>query len=189
MAKRTIPLYSVIIISQRGAFVNTFFKKKGEKIMNYLVCLLRLGSKYSETELRNAAFAALEDNVIVLFDEDIHDISLIREKAVSENGLVEVGAGAVAKIMKALLSSGYVDKYNYVQTVCEMADVFYFIKGETDEELNDNEIIGELVREFNGEAGGAIELIQGLVAERILRRLKGLDDDDEYESDDDDGDN
>lgn len=105
-----------------------------------------------------------------LTEREATELCEVRNKAVSENDRIELGLGVLPLIVKMFCSSRYATKENYGYILEEVTSLFYYIKTETNESINDEDLVKELFRIFELKCRGSIDLL-GTEAERLIRRL------------------
>ena len=113
---------------------------------------------------------------IVLSEKDCTDIAECRFESLKENERIEVGLGAVQRIIEEFCDSGYVSQINFRETVEGLLECFYMIKSETFDKVSDDEVL-EFLRDGKISAGHA-RAILGLkdeekmlsVAERVVEK-------------------
>lgn len=108
---------------------------------------------------------------LVLSEEEAKELSDTRNRAIVENERVEIGAGAVTKIIERFCSSRYITSENYTYVLNELTYFFYYIKTETDDKISDNELIEELFERFELYCRGSIDTLMGREVERIIRKV------------------
>lgn len=95
-----------------------------------------------------------------------------RKEALKANERIEIGGGTISKLIHHFQDSPYLSQYNYVTTISELIDTFYYFKNETLDEISDDDLI-ELMKElFDQRCQGSIDLLQGRELERIARNVK-----------------
>lgn len=108
---------------------------------------------------------------LVLSEEDAVELSETRNKALADNDRIEIGVGAIAEIIKRFSKSRYVNDDNYTYVLNEITDIFYYIKTETNDKVNDRELLDELFKRFELNCRGSMDLLLGREAERIIRKI------------------
>ena len=108
---------------------------------------------------------------ITLTPEEAKDLSETRVKALTENERIEIGVGAVEGIIKRFSRSSYITKENYAYVLSEIAEVFYYIKTETDDKVSDNALLDELFIRFEQRCRGSIDTLLAKEAEIIVRKV------------------
>ncbi len=98
----------------------------------------------------------IRENGIVLSSADCKGIAQFRSEALAENERVEVGLGAVKRIIEEFSDSGYVNQQNFRLVVEGLLECFYTIKTETNDLVSDDEVIEFLKYLFEEDAGGDI---------------------------------
>jgi hypothetical protein len=107
-----------------------------------------------------------------LSDEDIKTIIETRSEALSENGRVEFDGGIIKKIISAFCDSPYISRNNYVETIDELIETFYYYKNETMEELSDDELIDLMKKYFDNECQGEVEFLKFKYLDNIAHNIK-----------------
>ena len=108
---------------------------------------------------------------ITLTPEEAKELSEIREKALAENERIEIGVGAMEGIIKRFSRSSYITKENYAYILSEIAEVFYYIKTETDDKISDNALLDELFVRFEQRCRGSVDTLLAKEAEIIIRKV------------------
>ncbi len=118
-----------------------------------------------------------EGHGIVLSKEDCRDIAVCRNELLVETERIEIGVGAVGRIIEEFCDNGYVDKHNFRDTVEGLLECFYTIKTETEDKLDDDTVIEFLKLAFNA-VGGDVSKIYMLEQfdELIKNTLNGKND-------------
>lgn len=104
--------------------------------------------------------------------QDIKVIIESREEALSRNGRIEFGSGVVKKIIEKFCDSPYISQYNYLDTINELIDIFYYYKNETMDEISDDELIELMYKYFNSNCQGSLELLKGRELDKIADNIK-----------------
>ncbi len=108
---------------------------------------------------------------LILSEKEAAELSEIRNNAIVENDRIEIGCGAVKKIVDKFCSSRYLNAENYSYTLNELTYLFYYIKTETDDKISDNDLIEELFERFELYCRGSIDTLENREAERIIRKV------------------
>lgn len=96
---------------------------------------------------------------LVLTPEQAKELAETRDTSLRENGRIEFGAGVVDKIINAFCDSPYLMKENYVETLHELVELFYYYKTEAEDRITDDDLIAFMKEAFNGECAGSLELL------------------------------
>ncbi|MBL4931873.1 DUF6323 family protein [Clostridium paridis] len=107
-----------------------------------------------------------------LSDEDIRVILKTRNNALRSNGRFEFGGVIVKKIISAFCESPYISQYNYLETIDELIDIFYFYKNETMDEISDDELIDLMKNYFDNECQGSLELLSDRYLYNVAHNIK-----------------
>lgn len=115
------------------------------------------------------------DAGLALSPAQIHFLTLAHLEALQSTGRMEMGAGALPKLMEAFCDSPFLTRDNYAQTLAELQDAFYYFKNESEDRIADDELV-ELMRDvFNGRAQGSMEYLIGTSLEELCRWARGGD--------------
>ena len=88
------------------------------------------------------------------------------------HGRLEFGEGPVGKLIDAFADSPYITRGNYVKTLQELTETFYYYKNETGHALTDDELIEYMRKFFNGSCEGSIELLNSRELDSLARSLR-----------------
>ena len=95
-----------------------------------------------------------------------------RINALKQNGRIEFKQGITADIIYEFCDSPYINKINYVDTVLELTQIFYYYKSECNDVLSDEELIKYMKHSFNGKCQGCLELLRDRELYNMLNNLK-----------------
>jgi len=115
----------------------------------------------------------------------------MRTLSLKRYGRVEFGGGVINKIIKEFCDSPYISMNNYVETLLELIEIFYFYKNETLDLISDDELIKFMKNSFDGKCQGSLELLSGRELDKMARNLRygyapDYSEDNEYEEEDED---
>ncbi|MBU5484387.1 hypothetical protein KQI86_08610 [Clostridium sp. MSJ-11] len=107
-----------------------------------------------------------------LLEKDIKTIIETRDEILVSSGRVEFGGGIITKIISNFCDSPYILQDNYVETINDLIETFYYYKNETMEEISDDELI-ELMKEyFDNRCQGDLELLRYKYLDKIAHNIK-----------------
>ncbi|HWT27096.1 MAG TPA: DUF6323 family protein [Mobilitalea sp.] len=109
---------------------------------------------------------------IQLSDKDIHTLVENRKEALESSGRIEFGGGILKKLLLEFADSPYIDQDNYVSTLMELQECFYYFKNESLEELTDDELIHLMKEHFDDECQGSVEFLQSTFLENTCRDVR-----------------
>ena len=115
---------------------------------------------------------------LTLTERDAREIAETRQKALRENERVELGVGAVEKLILVFSQSAYTEPRDWAELCNTLVECFYFIKTETHDTVHDNELIRAMLDEFEGHCEGSIAMFESRM-EMLARKLCGGGDADE----------
>lgn len=90
-----------------------------------------------------------------------------RQEALADTGRVEFGTGALPMLVEAFCDSPYLASDNYAETLGELQALFYYFKGESREQLTDQEVVDGMKRLFDGVAQGSVDYLSGVPVEAL----------------------
>lgn len=106
---------------------------------------------------------------LVLSESEITELVSCRAEALRDSGRIEFGGGILPKLIRAFCDSPYIDQDNYVDTIAELQEAFYYFKTEAMDRFSDEELIEFMVKVFNGRAQGSAEYLSGASLEALAR--------------------
>lgn len=112
---------------------------------------------------------------LLLSEEEARELSDTRNTALTENERIEIGVGAVEKIIRRFCTSHYVTQENYSYVLNEVTALFYYIKTDTEDRISDNDLIEELFRRFELRCNGSVDTLVSVEGERIIRMVNSGD--------------
>lgn len=102
----------------------------------------------------------IQDNELMLSTSDAISIIETREQVLGKYDRIEIGLDPISLIVKKFKGSSFIDSNNYVNTINDLIELFYYMKNETYDKIGDNELICILYDSYNTECFGAIELLR-----------------------------
>lgn len=115
-----------------------------------------------------------------------------RNQVLNANGRVEFSGGVIHKIIQGFCDSSYITKDNYVDTIQELIEIFYYYKNETEDLVSDDDLIHFMQNAFNHKCQGSLELLSGRELDRLANNLRygknplNVDEEDDSEKEDED---
>ena len=111
----------------------------------------------------------LAEHALVLTAAEAMELAETRTKSLRDNGCVEIGGGALLKIIRKFSASEYVDRQNFAPILHELTELFYYMKSETMDKIHDNVLIDTLFSLFETTCNGDITLLCEREADLLLR--------------------
>lgn len=109
---------------------------------------------------------------LVLTPAQAAELVETRTLALQETGRLEFGSGVIGRLIKAFSDSPFLFMHNYVQTLHELIDIFYYYKNETLDLISDNDLIDFMREAFNGRCQGSLDLLAGRELDRLAHSLR-----------------
>lgn len=104
-----------------------------------------------------------------LSDQEIHLLDEKRKEALERNGRIEFRGGVLQKLVIEFADSPFIFKDNYVSTLEELQECFYYFKNESLEDITDDELIKLMKEHFDHRCQGSLEFLRSTVLENICR--------------------
>lgn len=104
-----------------------------------------------------------------LSESEAVELAGTRMSALIDNSRVEVGCGALEKLLVKFSESSYVEREIWSALLNELIQLFYFIKTETHDGISDNELVDFMYDSYENH-GGSTELLEG-DCERLITAL------------------
>lgn len=107
-----------------------------------------------------------------LSQHDAIELVETRNLALKRNGRIEFGGGVIEKIVKVFCSSPYLSMHNYVETLHDLTEIFYYYKNETLDLISDDDLIQFMKDRFDNICQGSLELLAGRELANMARNLR-----------------
>ncbi len=95
-----------------------------------------------------------------------------RSEALKSMGRIEFKGGIINKLILEFSNSPYISQYNYVDTINELIETFYYFKNETLDEMGDDDLIFKMKDYFDHNCQGSMELLQHRELETLARCIR-----------------
>lgn len=101
-------------------------------------------------------------------------IALIQSKneILRSYGRVEIGAGIVGKLAEKFCDSAYLQQDDYVSSLCDLIEIFYYIKNESLDQISDDELIDLMKNYYENTCRGSLDLLMGRELELVARNIR-----------------
>ncbi len=109
---------------------------------------------------------------LVLSDQEIGELMESRKEVLQDYGRIELGGGILKKLIMEFADSPYLIQDNYVNTLAELQECFYYFKNEALEDLTDDDLITLMKEYFDDECQGSVEYLETTILENICRDIR-----------------
>ncbi|MGE5676724.1 MAG: DUF6323 family protein [Pseudomonadota bacterium] len=109
---------------------------------------------------------------LVLTRADAAELVETRTYALKSNGRIEFGGGVLDRIIREFCDSPYISMHNYVETLHELTEIFYYYKNETLDLVADDDLVKFMKESFDGKCQGSLELLSGRELYKLARNLR-----------------
>lgn len=117
-----------------------------------------------ETNIESRAYG------LALSESDVKDIITSRNDTLKGYGRIELDIKVTKQLIENIYTSQYTNVDNYLETINDMQEIFYYLKNETDDNICDDEII-EILDELYEKFVGNIDNVRG-EADEFAKKFK-----------------
>lgn len=109
---------------------------------------------------------------LTLSPEEAKRLMLSRKASLEAAQRVELREGILPKIIHYFCDSPYIIQDNYAETLEQLQDLFYLFKNETQDELNDDELLEFMRKQYDDVCFGDIEYLSNTCLERYAKAIR-----------------
>ncbi len=91
--------------------------------------------------------------------EDVKVIIEKRNEALKKSGRIETSNEIVSRLIKEFCDSSYISNENFLETINELIEAFYYYKTETKNKISDEELIRFMREHYEKTANGDISYL------------------------------
>lgn len=130
--------------------------------MNWMDIYLSRGVALGEPSIKEILVANQysAEYGLILKPEDALLLITERNRTVRNLGRVETSLGVVSCLIKAFCTSPYVNQDEYVRILNELIEIFYQFKNETNDFVDDDELVNVMCEYYNHSCQGSLELLR-----------------------------
>ncbi|WP_227450421.1 DUF6323 family protein [Clostridioides sp. ES-S-0108-01] len=103
---------------------------------------------------------------LTLSESDVKDIITSRNDTLKGYGRIELDIKVTKQLIENIYTSQFTNMDDYLETINDMQEIFYYLKNETDDKICDDEIIERLYELYEKFAGN-IDNVKGEVDEFV----------------------
>ncbi|CZR96210.1 MULTISPECIES: DUF6323 family protein [unclassified Clostridioides] len=107
---------------------------------------------------------------LALSESDVKDIITSRNYTLKGYGRIELDIKTTKQLIENIYKSQFTNINDYLETINDMQEIFYYLKNETDDKICDNEII-ELLDELYEKFSGNLDNVRG-EADEFAKKFK-----------------
>lgn len=108
---------------------------------------------------------------IILKESDARELVAVRQEIVNEVGLIEFKSIIVEAIVLAFCDSQFITKYDYLDMLSQLVEIFYYYRTEVDELMSDEDIIKYMRLAFEGTCQGSLDWLSDHQLNKLLDDL------------------
>lgn len=102
-----------------------------------------------------------------LSEKDVQGIEIKRLESLKTTGRLEFEEWIIERLIKEFCDSPYITQENFLDTIYELIDIFYYYKNETKDMVSDDELINFMKIYYDNLAQGDLEYLAGTIMERM----------------------
>ncbi len=102
---------------------------------------------------------------LILTPDEIKSMMAARNKVLRDYERVELGFEVTKELIEVFCTSPYIDDGNYVSTLNELHEIFYYLKNETEDKIGDVKLVQIMKEIFDEDCGGSVELLKSKLEE------------------------
>ncbi|GGP15919.1 DUF6323 family protein [Oceanobacillus neutriphilus] len=102
---------------------------------------------------------------LVLTPDDAKSLVVSRNKVLRDHARIELSNGVLKELIEVFSVSPYMNQEYYVDTLNELQEIFYYLKNETEDKVEDAKLIQLMNDYYNGSCAGSIELLRSKMEE------------------------
>jgi hypothetical protein len=107
-----------------------------------------------------------------LSEQEIGQLIEHRKETLESYGRIEFGGGIIQKIIMEFGDSAYLNQQDYMETLMQLQECFYYFKGDAMEELTDDDLIEIMKLYFEEVCQGSVEFLQSTMLENYCRDIR-----------------
>lgn len=107
---------------------------------------------------------------LALSESDVKDIITSRNYTLKGYGRIELDIKTTKQLIENIYKSQFTNINDYLETINDMQEIFYYLKNETDDKICDDEII-EILDELYEKFSGNLDNVRGEV-DKFAKKFK-----------------
>lgn len=96
---------------------------------------------------------------IILNESDAKELIAIRQETIKDVGLIEFRSSIVEEVILAFCDSQFITKYDYLEVLSQLVEIFYYYRMEVNELMSDEDIIKYMKLAFEGPCQGSLDYL------------------------------
>lgn len=109
---------------------------------------------------------------LILTERQAIELIETRSYSLESAGRIEFGSGVIGKLIDKFRDSPYIWQDNYVETMHDLIETFYYYKNETLDRVSDDDLIAFMKKCFDGKCRGSIELMKYRELDAMARKIR-----------------
>lgn len=96
---------------------------------------------------------------IILNEGDAKELIAIRQETIKDVGLIEFRSSIVEEVILAFCDNQFITKYDYLEVLSQLVEIFYYYRMEVNELMSDEDIIKYMKLAFEGPCQGSLDYL------------------------------
>lgn len=104
---------------------------------------------------------------LALSADDLRQLQQRRAQALYDSDRFEPGEGVLRQVVDVFCDSPYLTPQNYLETLCDLQEAFYYFKTESRECFTDDDLLDWMRRRFDNPCRGSSDMLCGTPPEEV----------------------
>lgn len=113
-----------------------------------------------------------EEYGFALLEKDAEMIVKVGKEAMTVHDRIEIGKSVTVKIIEKFIQSTYISPREYAETIAKLIEIFYEVKEESLDFLDDDEVIEIMFNFFETQSMGSLELLQSRDMDYLCQQIR-----------------
>jgi len=96
----------------------------------------------------------------------------VGKEAMTVHDRIEIGKSVTVKIIEKFIQSTYISPREYAETIAKLIEIFYEVKEESLDFLDDDEVIEIMFNFFETQSMGSLELLQSRDMDYLCQQIR-----------------
>lgn len=141
------------------------------ELMNFSNCLDTIWEQSAVKTLLNTNLKSKQYG-LVLSEKDAREIMESRNYVLKRLGRVELGIDVISRLIGIFCNSPYINQSDYTAVINELVEGFYYIKNETLDLIDDDDLIAIMKDRFDNHCHGSVDLLLNRELYNLARYIK-----------------
>jgi Family of unknown function (DUF6323) len=102
---------------------------------------------------------------LVLTSQDVELMMVARSQVLHSYGRVELSIEVTKELIEIFSTSSFIQQENYLDTLNELHEIFYYLKNETEDRIGDLKLLNKMKEVFEEDCEGSLNLLKSRLEE------------------------